>query len=367
MTLKKYKRDDFVVLVPADSVEDAKPGEGGSTGVQPYPPKSKDSKSDKTNKGGSKDSKSDDNSQSGSGEVESGSGKELKPQGSGSGKATSNNSKGSSSIDKITNIGPGGIIDADTSRKLQEDAGVEVEVPTQADIDKMKEIARKNIGRLNADDKSARGSIGGSGNGSLKTYLEELLFPKVDWKRELKKFIGKIFSGTEEYIGNKRHIHKEEYLTGDRDIEDGLHSAVVAVDVSGSLMADFIELVTEVVEISRARFVKKIHVLPFAHDVHDEITIKKGQKITGETFKDVTLGGGTEAIPNVINWINKNLHNNFTFCVILTDGYLTNGLPKPPIWGRKTIWVVYENTNFHVPAAWGKVVHVKFQKTLDKG
>lgn len=262
------------------------------------------------------------------------------------------------SMKKVGKMSVGGLIDKEDSKEIQEELGVPVELPGEEDLAGMAENAYQHIDKL----ESNRASIGGRGDGYLKRKIASLRLPKVDWRKALKRYIGKALSGMEEYMGSRRHLHAGNYFVGDRAKMDGLSRAAVAVDVTGSVQGDFPEFLAEVVGISQARQIQQIHVLPFAESVHDVVVIKK-EKPRKEMFEDVRLGGGTENIQAIKDYVKKNLGNNPAFCVIITDGYLTSGLAKAPEgWGKRTIWVVFENPSFDIPPAWGRIVHVNFDR-----
>lgn len=357
--MKVLKRNKFDVLMQG---QDGGGGDGGSganpSGVDTYPNSLSDGKGgnaedkrytkpdDPNKKDGEKnDSKSSSGDKNGKGDE--GGEKELERK------------KGS--FGKVTSGGIGGMIDDKESQEMQENMGVPVQMPDKQWKERMQEKIWKDIDRLKPI-QSNRGQKGGSGNGNLRRRITELYTPKVDWKRELKKFIGYIMSGVEDGLG-KRFIHKGDYFQSDKLKEDGLDRAVVAVDVSGSVMGDFAEFITEVVEIVHARYIQRLHVLPFAGDVHDPVVLKAKEKITPETFAHVDLGGGTEAIPDVQAYIHTVLKDRIAFCVIITDGYLTHGIPEHvKKWGEKVIWLVYDNVSFKAPKKWGRVIHVSFEK-----
>ena len=372
---KKFKRNDFDVLTPNK-------GGGGRPGGTPPPPGVKpkgvqqfpgsdddgeNGKGDPTNyappESDSKDKKDKDKKDGGTGKEK---GDELKTKpdsGGGTPKARSTKLGDDDGAVSKSGNNVGGIMDSDTSKSIQEAEGVPVELPNEKTWEDWGDTATKNIDRLTSE----RGTIGGHGGGNLRKKIAELYTPKVDWRAELKRFIGKMLSQTEEYMGARRHIHSGMYLTGERNLYEGLDQAVVAVDVSGSVQGDFPEFITEVAEISKARQIQKIHVTPFADKVKDVVVLKKKEPITPETFAHVRLGGGTEAIGDVIQYVKDKVKNNPAFVVIITDGYLTSGLPKAPVWGKKTIWLIFSqddkrsiNREFKAPAEWGRVIYVTF-------
>lgn len=228
----------------------------------------------------------------------------------------------------------------------------------------MSEQDWKDLGRklaqthLNPRSKSA-----GAGKGAIYQRIMELSEPKVNWRQELRRFIGRLASSSSFKLPNRRYVSAGQYRYGLEDTDNALDNAVVAMDVSGSIAAAFPELAAEVVGIVKAKKIKTVSVLPFANTVVDPFQVKGFKKPTPDDFAKVKTGGGTEAIPDVISWIDKNLKGNVDFVVIMTDGYLTNALPPAPKnWGKKTLWLVFDNPGFDVPSDWGRIIHANGDK-----
>ena len=60
---------------------------------------------------------------------------------------------------------------------------------------------------------------------------------------------------------------------------------------------------------------------------------------------------------------NSHLRGNIDFAVIMTDGHLTHGVgPAPRKWGKRVIWLVFDNPRFEVDPSWGKVIHANGDK-----
>lgn len=274
---------------------------------------------------------------------------------------------GKKGLDENDKMPTGNLLDPIRSKKLQEELGIDVELPndnfykSQAN----KANTEKDLLPNDSEIKRNRHTIGGHGDSTLKSAITRMHRPKIDWKSELKRFIGTLLSkNREEFIGSKRHLWKDEYRYGDRSKEDALRKACVGIDVSGSVAAEFPEFVSETCEIAKAREIKELHVVPWANSAQDEdAIIIKTQTPTPSMFEHMKLGGGTEAIEDLKRYIKQHLKDNPAYVVIITDGYLTSGLPSPPSWaGKKCIWLVYDNLNFKIPLSWGKIIHVTFDE-----
>ena len=259
---------------------------------------------------------------------------------------------------------PGGMLTPEESDALQKQLGVPVEHAGEGDDESWTKEAGRHVDKLTSN----RGGIGGSGNGNLRRLIAKLSEPQTDWKAALKRFIGKALSSTESYLGSRRHLYKGDYFYGEKNKYEALDKVAVAIDVTGSVQGDFAEFLAEVAGILQARKIKEIHVLPFAESVHDVVVIKGSKKVVPSDFEHVKLGGGTENITAIKDYIDKTMKNNIAFCVIITDGHLTTGLPSPPKanWGKNTIWLVYNNSTFakdyNFPTKWGTIINAKFQR-----
>lgn len=321
----KLKRDDFSVLKPSGQFQKSQGGPK-TTGVEPFEPEGGDDE-DETE-----------------------------------GTDSDGNSKDDDGTEKIAGKGIGATLTPEESEELQRALGVPVEHPDEGAADKIIEEAKRHVDKLTSN----RGSIGGRGDGLLRRAIARLAQPKTNWKELLKRFIGGLMSSSEMYMGSRRHLHTGDYLYGEKWKFDALEKCAVAIDVSGSIMGDFPEFLAEVSGIAHAKKIKEIHVLPFAETVHDVVVIK-GKKPEPSDFSHVKLGGGAENITAIKDYIQNKMGNKIGFCVIITDGHLTTGLPHPPKagWGKNTIWLVYNNPTFEetykFPASWGKVIHVKFE------
>jgi predicted metal-dependent peptidase len=262
------------------------------------------------------------------------------------------------------NTVPGGMLTPEESDILQRQMGVTVEHGKPGDDEAWTKEAARHVDKLTSN----RGGIGGSGNGNLRRLIARLSEPQTDWKAALKRFIGKALSSTESYLGSRRHLYKDDYFYGEKNKYDALDKVAVAIDVTGSVQGDFAEFLSEVAGILQARKIKEIHVLPFAETVHDVVVIKGSKKVVPSDFEHVRLGGGTENITAIKDYVEKTMKNQISFCVIITDGHLTTGLPSPPKadWGKNTIWLVYNNSTFakdyNFPTKWGTIINAKFQR-----
>ena len=260
---------------------------------------------------------------------------------------------------KVVGRGTGEVITPAQGKQLAKEEGYEDRPPLTEE--QWKEIARKAAQtHLNPQTKlSARNDKKGGGSGAIYQKIMDLTDPIVDWRAELRRFIGKLASSSDFKFPARRSIGTGDYRYGIKTINNALENGVVAIDVSGSVAAAFPEFASEVVGIAAAKKIKQISVLPFADRVVDPIVLKNFKKPQPSDFERVRTGGGTEAIPDVMRWIKDNIRDRPDFVVIITDGHLTQGLPVAPKWGKKTIWLVFDNSYFDVPPGWGQVIHAQ--------
>jgi hypothetical protein len=252
----------------------------------------------------------------------------------------------------------GEVLSKERGRQIAGEEGVEGDGPEMTEQD-WKEDGRKAVQRH----LTPRSNKKGSGRGAIYQRIMELTQPKVNWRQELKRFIGRLASSSSFKLPNRRHISAGEYRYGLEDTDNALDNAAVALDVSGSIANAFPELAAEVVGIVKAKKIKTVSILPFANTVVDPFQIRGFKKPTPDDFAKVRTGGGTEAIPDVIDWIDTNLKGKVDFVVIMTDGHLTNALPPAPKnWGKKTLWLVFDNPGFDVPSNWGRIIHANGDK-----
>jgi hypothetical protein len=323
-----------------DSLGDKEPGEDQDGGQsQPNQPKT--------------DSLGDKDPGEGQGEEGSGSGK---------GPMVKTGDFADDEIKKTTVIrGPktGEVISRQKGQQIAEEEGVTGEGSRDMSDQDWKDLGRK----LAQTHLSPRSRSRGSGTGAIYQRIMDLSEPKVNWRQELRRFIGRLASSSSFKLPNRRHISAGQYRYGLEDTDNALDNAVVALDVSGSIASSFPELAAEVVGIVKAKKIKTVSILPFANTVVDPFQLKGFKKPTPDDFAKVTTGGGTEAISDVIDWIDTNLRGNVDFVVIMTDGYLTRALPPAPKnWGNKTLWLVFDNPGFDVPTGWGKIIRANGDK-----
>ena len=322
----KLKRDDFNVLIPPCRVN-KQIGDFPTrtiTGVEPIDIID-DGKDDNNGDGG--DSNPD------------GGGFSVSIQ-----KIVNNGIIGNTSLDSY---GPGGLLTPEQSKQLQEHLGVDVELPQAGDDEKYAQEARMHMDKLSSGDQ-------GSGKGALRRAVMRLTEPIVDWKSALRRFIGKAMSTTEQYMGSRRHLYKNDYFYAEKRKYDALETAVVAVDTSGSMSPKAIEMIlSEVKGIIKAKKIKKTQVVYFDHGIQDIDTV--GEKGNFD-FSKAKGGGGTSFIEPLQYMEEQYKKNKMSLAVFMTDGYADLNLPTPS-WKNIFVWVILDNPGFTAPFG-NMVIHI---------
>lgn len=220
--------------------------------------------------------------------------------------------------------------------------------PTKEDWEnELKKAAREHA-------KSKKGGRG-AGSSPLDELVNEILTPKIDWKKELKKYIGTARYSEEYRVPSKRYIYKDEIRSGVWASEGAMDNVVFAMDTSGSMTGFISGVFSELSAILKQDKVKGLTAVYFDDGVRSVEKISPDGK---PDPKKVTGGGGTSFSP-VIEWVNKNV-KNADLVIILSDGYNGDSLElskmKRPKWSRACIWVIIGNPTWEPP--FGKVIHI---------
>jgi hypothetical protein len=256
--------------------------------------------------------------------------------------------KGGSGEDVNISTDPGGMLTPDESKALQEQLNVPVELPGDGDDEKMMQESRRHV------DKLSQGGEPGSGKGGLRRAIIRLTEPIVDWKSVLKRFIGKAMSTTEPYLGSRRHLYKGDYFYGEKRKYEAMDTAVVAVDTSGSMTPEAIELVlSEVRGIIKTKKIKKTQVVYFDDGIQgvDEV----GEKSIFD-MKKIGGGGGTSFMEPLQYMTEAFKKGKMNLAVFMTDGYANLNLPTPK-YAKIFVWVILDNPEFKAPFG-SLVVHI---------
>lgn len=196
---------------------------------------------------------------------------------------------------------------------------IEIEVGSEIEINS---IVQQSIGKASM---------------SIRRYYELLFKSKVDWKKELKRYVREILDKIKYKLPYRRFIYKDKYLSGPVRKGDSLENVVVAVDTSGSIDGKMInEFLTEVAGMISSYRIENLWVLPIDTKIHHENRFKNPRDI--KNLNIVIKGGGGTDFKPVFHWIDHKLRKQFAVLIYLTDAI--GSFPNTPEYASKIIWCV---------------------------
>jgi predicted metal-dependent peptidase len=182
----------------------------------------------------------------------------------------------------------------------------------------------------------------------MREALTKLVKPKVNWKREISKFIASAKAGTEWTLPNKRFIHQGKYRFRERQIENEFERVVVAIDVSGSISDKMVNhFLSEVSALMKTNKIKYVDVVYFHHDVGGVDNLYRAPKFDKSK---IPPSGGTSFMP-WINWITHRIRRerkNVDMVIAFTDGENFDTVTAPA-WQKKAIWIIFDNVTKEIP------------------
>lgn len=205
----------------------------------------------------------------------------------------------------------------------------------------------------------ARASIqaqlaGGAGSipDEVQRLLEDMLKPRIDWRRALANLLLSMNKADYSYRRfNRRYLADDMYLP---TLNNGgeLVNIDFAVDVSGSVTpAVCTQFCSEMHSVLQQFSPEQIGVYQFGTDIAKKSVVRSTRDLMKLEFVD---GGGTLISP-VFREFKK---SRAKALVILTDGFIweRDELIKPD--NRPIIWCIYDNPEF--TCKFGTILHVKF-------
>lgn len=187
-------------------------------------------------------------------------------------------------------------------------------------------------GKLLSERMKAQGN--GSGNSSLD--LDDILYPKINWREQLCEFVTTHVAGNDESTWrkpNRRHLANDVYLPS--MISESVRKLVVVFDTSGSCFnsQEQVAFVSEFAALMELVKPEKIVVMYVDSDVAGHQEFDDGQFAVAEL--DVQGGGGTD-LEVAYDWIERNGHGDTQAVIFMTDGFTTyRTAPKWPV-----LWVM---------------------------
>ncbi|WP_038345647.1 DUF2201 family putative metallopeptidase [Acinetobacter sp. A47] len=187
--------------------------------------------------------------------------------------------------------------------------------------------------------------------GEIKRYLEDMLNPKVDWRKvlaRLLKSMSKSDYSTKKF--NRKYLQHGLYFPT-LVSEGNLSQVSFAVDVSGSVTDKVCtQFCSEMYSVLKQYSPELIEVIQFDHEVQKVSVVKGFRDLTKLSF----VGGGGTLIRPVFQTFKESKSKAL---IILTDGHIWHRdmqyLKK--VDNRPVFWCIYDNPKFRAP--FGKVIH----------
>lgn len=189
----------------------------------------------------------------------------------------------------------------------------------------------------------------------IKNIVNKFLKPEVKWEDVLARFITVCFnSGSRVWLPpNRRHVYNDIYLQSRRSYRAKI---AVAIDTSGSCLADQEKFLTELMGLVNAFGSYEIHLIQCdaevsSHEVYDETN----PLFPSNNASDLTItgGGGTSFVP-VFDFIEKN-NIECNALVYFTDSYGDAPKNPPPY---PVLWVLTSDANEKF-CDWGEKIKFK--------
>lgn len=249
--------------------------------------------------------------------------------------------------------GIGGVISPEDGKKILEKEGITENPqirPTEEDW--------KNEFKQGAKERQkGKGSreTGAPSRRLLDDIIADVLKPKVDWRKQLAKYVGSALYKEDYKIPSRRHVYKGDIRSGIRSSNEALTNVVFAIDTSGSMASYAMPVFAELMGILKQDKIKNLIALYFDEGITGIEKLERGQKPDPKVVKGL---GGTLFMP-AIQWINYNVKNT-ELVVIVTDGDNADSeevsQTRSPKWAKNCIWVIIDAPEKEVP--FGKVVYI---------
>lgn len=234
-----------------------------------------------------------------------------------------------------------------------------------------REIKQKDstneIDRIN-DIKETVSKNAGKGGAGLSRAIAGFYKSSVDWKKELKRYVGKALSANAvlKSIG-RRGLSRGEYSSGFKRDEQEMDFMCAFIDTSGSMGDKAIkQCISEFREIVKLKKPREAAIFYFDDGIQSVDWIKKS-KMHPEDFKP--LGGGGTAFKPCLKYLEHNFIRKgraVSLVLFMTDGFnFDNGpagyidIPKPT-YSDKFIWVITDGNGAgaQVKTRWGHRVNL---------
>jgi predicted metal-dependent peptidase len=208
----------------------------------------------------------------------------------------------------------------------------------------------------------ALGSFGGSLSEKARRIIEALTKnkPKVNWEKELKKFLNSATSRYDYTLPNKRTLASGSVTYGRKKSGDGsIKTLVLPVDTSASISKAQIKVfVEEVLRLSTQMEIEKTIIIYCSDDIDSVDIVDKGKK--PDFSKISSTGGNAKGFKPPFQWIKDNKINP-TAVIYLSDTQAS--FPSASDYGiakykNRVFWFIcVEGSNYNEPP-FGKKIHV---------
>lgn len=251
----------------------------------------------------------------------------------------------------------GSYIDVKTGEQLAKEAGYtdrEMGQGSESDVN-------TRWGKIAREVASQVGIGSGSGRGLLDA-IEAIYKPKINWKAEMKKFVGHAIGGlpTDMAWGRKMFIHQDEIRRFDKPSDTNLSNVIFMVDTSGSVGKDkLISLMSESAGMVAAKKIPAITYVSYGYGLAYIDTIKTKGKLTTDQVKKLKIGdgGGTDFKKSIeemgaaikkgsVTLNGEKIKIKMTgakkadLLVVFTDGDSITDLKTKPSWAKNVMFLV---------------------------
>lgn len=257
---------------------------------------------------------------------------------------------------EVSKLG-GSYIDQKTGDQLAKEAGYtdrEAGNGTESDV-------RNKWGKIARTVASQIGVGSGRGQGLLNA-IEQIYEPKINWRAELKQFVGHAVGGPANKTawGRKAFLQNDDIRRYDRPADNNLSNVMFMIDTSGSVGMDkLVNLLSESAGMIAAKKIPTITYISYGYGLSYIDTIKTKGKLTADQIRKLKLGdgGGTDfqrSVDEMGDAIRKgsvtlggekirmkmNGIKKADLLVVFTDGDTLDEAKAKPSWAKNVIFMV---------------------------
>jgi len=195
--------------------------------------------------------------------------------------------------------------------------------------------------------------------GAVKSLLDKVMKPEIDWKDELCNFVTMVYGDGRMWLPpNRRYVYDEMYFQSKRE---SVLKIAVAVDTSGSCIGDLPKFFGELNGLLNSFGKYELTLIQNDYAISRVDTFDQDNPFDPEDFE--WEGGGGTSFKPPFEWLKE--HNPDIDCfVFFTDGYegfyddsscVNKDYPEPPY---PVLWVLTKDGNKDF-CPWGKKIFFK--------